>query len=172
MVPILSATTIQQLNLWINPDIDLSIIDQATVNVQRSTIRTTLGYQYWDSIYNQFLSGSGYTTEDAYILDNYIYDVIAFGVALELIPTLYAELNQDGLRIVTSSQSTFAPDKLISMYLQSYQNKIDERRTEMVKYMNDNRLKYPIYFRYNGRTERNVTFFNIHRIGRGGKRWM
>jgi hypothetical protein len=177
MIPILSSTTIKQLNLWINPDIDSTMIDQATVNVQRSLIRETLGYPYFENIYNQFINNSGnttgYTASDQYIMDNYINDVIAFGVANEILPTLFGQLNQDGLRLITSSQSVIAPDKLISMYQQIYQSKINERRIEMVKYMDKNRSSYPLYFGHFGGSKNSVATFPIHRAGRnrGFGRW-
>ena len=172
MIPILTSCEITKRNLWLDTDIADDLIEEACVQVQRTFVQATLGWNYWNSIYETFVaSGStGYTAADSYILDNFIYDVIAYGVAYELVPSLYVQLKSDGPRIVTSSQSMIAPDKMISFDQQRWQNKIDERRTGMYLYMNNHRSSYPIYFSEHA-AEKNLVNFPVHRAGRRGGGW-
>ena len=177
MQPILSACTIKNLNLWLDTDIGDDLIEQACVNVQRTLIKDTLGYPYWDSIYNQFIANSGssqmYLAADQYIMDNFINDIISYGVAFELVSELYIQLKSAGPRTITSTQSLIAPEKMISFDQQRYQNKINERRVAMVKYMEANRNSYTLYFKPTPYNDKVVTSFPINRCGtqRRGRRY-
>jgi len=164
MIAIISTNDIKKRNLWIDSDIDADLIEWATVLTQRTLCKNTLGYEYWEKLYNVYISSgtSGYTTDDFYILDNYLYDIISYGVANELVENLYNQLKSDGIRNMTSSQSIISPDKLISMEHQRWQGKIDDRRTEMIEHMSRNRSKYPLYF--GSFCKKTVTTFPIHRI--------
>ena len=146
--PILTVSQIKSLNLWIDTDIADDIILESCSKTQRVLLKSILGYDYWNSIYNQFLAGSGYTTADAYIMNNYIDDILCAGIADNLQDFLYFQLKSDGPRTINSSQSTIAPEKSLTFKHQKIQDEINGIQREMIKYMEKHRNDYPLYFNH------------------------
>jgi len=166
--PLMTATQIKTINPFINNDIDDEFIDTTSVNVQNTLLRDTLGWKYYESIYNQVLSGgtTGLTSADQIIWDNYLQYIIGWGVTRDLsIPLMYQQ-NSDGIRVVKSDHSDSATDAAAQRVVAYWQNLINERRVEMAKYMKDHNLDYPLYWNYWG-NRRFVNQFPIHRaVGR------
>jgi hypothetical protein len=171
MIPILTVQQIKLANLWIDSDIGDDIISQACVNCQKEILIDTLGYNYFNSIYNQFLSGgtTGFTTPDQFIYDNFLIDILSFSIANELVESLFWQLKSDGLRTPKSSQSDTSPKEAITMEHNRFMNKINIRRELMVKYMKDNMSSYPLYFEQRTKI---VNTFPIYRMrSRRGGNW-
>lgn len=169
--PILTYAELKSINPFINNDIDNDLLNTMSVNVQNTLLRDTLGYAYYDSIYNQFLSGgtTGFTAADQIIFDNYLQYIITWGVTRDINFPLMYQLNSDGLRVVTSSHSEAATDKAATVNQAYWQNLINERRVEMGKYIRDNSLDYPLYV--NKGRKKFINEFQVHGIKRNNCNW-
>jgi len=172
--PILNSQDLKNINPFINNDIDEQLLNTTSVNVQNTLLRDTLGYPYYDSIYNQFLSGgtTGFTSADQIIFDNYLQYIITWGVTRDISFPLMYQLNSDGIRVVTSDHSEAATDNAATQNREYWQNLINERRVEMVKYMKDNQPSYPLYWRSgNNKYINEFPIHGIHRSRCTGGRW-
>ena len=168
--PIMTPAQIKGINPFINDDIDETFINTTSVNVQNTLLRDTLGWKYYDSIYNQALSGgtTGFTAADQYAWDNYFQYIIAWGVTRDLnIPLMYQQ-NSDGIRVVKSDHSDSATDAAAQKVVAYWQNLINERRVEMAKYFQYHNLDYPLYWSHWGQS-RSINQFPVHRAA--GRRY-
>ena len=164
--PIMNHTLLKSLNPFINNDIDDTLLDTTSINVQNTLLRDTLGDPYYNSIYNQSLSGgtTGFTSSDQYLWDHYLQYIVVWGVTRDIVFPLMYQMNSDGIRVVKSDHSDSATDKAASMNHEYWQNLINERRQEMGKHLNNHMKDYPLYWNQWG-GYRPLSQFPIHRAG-------
>lgn len=156
----------------INQSIQKVLVDSAILFTQDSLIKDSIGQEWYDQILSQLSGGTGYTTtENQYIIDNYLKHILAYGVWQYLAITLSLQLNDSGLRIKTSDHSQAAESKDIAFIRDFIQNYIDSRRKEMKRYIDNNKTLYPLYYSniYGDRPSNNVYNFKIGGVPRKNK---
>lgn len=142
---LMTTTQIKAIAPEINNNIDNTIIESILKICQEQKIRPVLGYNYYDDLMLQ-VSGGSITTEDQYILDNYLYRVISLEVFKRLVLYTSFQLENAGLRVKLSDVSQPAEVKDINLMRSDAQDQIDFLINEMDKYMNEYKTSYPKYF--------------------------
>lgn len=140
----------------INPEIESTLIDNAIKLCQQSVIKPSIGQELFDEIILQ-KSGGTYSTQNKYLLDNYLKWILSYAVWQYLTITLSLPLNSAGLRVKSSDHSLAAEHTDIQYYREFIQNYIDNTRKSMYRYIKDNETLFPLYFnnKYNEKPKNN-----------------
>ena len=165
LLPILSATTIKQICPDINNTINNTLIDQACILQQQTLLKDTLGQMWFDDLYGQFTGGT-YSTPNAYILENYLQYILAFGVWKHLMISLSFQLNDAGLRTKISDHSSLAENKDMYFYREYIDSFINNKRKEMFRYITYHQSDYPLYYstKYWDHPQRNINDWKIRKV--------
>ena len=164
-IPMISASTIRQYVPEININISDQLINSATIMVQDTLLKDTIGQYWFDKMYAAYTGGT-MTTADLYVKNTWLDAIISYGVWKHLIITLSLQLNEAGLRIKVSDHSQAGETKDLAFMRTYIENFIDSKRQEMYRYLRDNNTQYPYYngYKYGDNPRRNVFDFAIHRI--------
>lgn len=134
-------TEIKQNVPSINSEIDDRLINGAILLIQDTLVRESLTQDFYEDL----VLNSG-TTANIFLIDNYIKQLIAYGVWQYLAVSLSLPLNSAGLRIKTTDHSQAAEAIDITFYRTYIQNFIDNLRKMLYRYIYDHQLDYPLYF--------------------------
>lgn len=145
---LLSATTIKQIVPEINNEISNTLVDNATRLVQGTLLKDSMTQDFYDDFYTRYttLSGTTFTAAYAYLKENYLDYILAFGVWEHLIITLSYQLNSAGLRLKTTDHSAMAEATDMNFMRKYIENFIDARRKEMSRYIFDHQSDYPLFY--------------------------
>lgn len=165
ILPILSATTVKDLIPDINNTINNTLVDQACVLMQQTLLKDTMGQEWYDQLYSQFIGGT-YTTANSYILENYLQYVLAFGIWKHLMISMTLQLNDAGLRIKQSDHSGVAESKDLTFYREYIDNFINNKRKEMFRYIEYHSTDYPLYYssKYGDNPHKMINDWQIRKI--------
>jgi hypothetical protein len=149
----------------INNEISSTLVERAILATEDTILRDSLGQEWADQIITQ-RSGGTYTTENAYIVNNFLKQLISFGVWEYLTTTLTYQLNSSGLRIKQSDHSISTEPKDLGYYKEFIQNYMDRVRKTMKLYINDHKSLYPLYYnnKYHDKPKDNVYDFRIGKV--------
>jgi hypothetical protein len=111
---------------------------------QQMKIRPILGYSFYEELETQ-ISASTVSTNNQYILDEYLYMVLSLNVQKRLTMTQSFQLENNGLRTKLSDVSDLAQTTDLSYYRSDLQNDIDFLTNEMIKYIETVPENYPQY---------------------------
>jgi hypothetical protein len=140
-VKLVSVAEVKTLVPSINNEIDNTLIDNAILLIQNTLVRDSLTQDFLEDI----IANSG-TTDNKYLIDNYLKNLISYGVWQYLAVSLSLNLNSAGLRIKLTDHSQAAEPTDIKFYRDYIQNFIDVTRKEMSRYIFDNQTKYAKYY--------------------------
>ena len=165
MIPMISASTVRQYVPEININISDSLINNATVFIQDTLVKDSIGQVWFDNLYNS-ITGNTVSTADQYVKNNWLDAILSYGVWKHLVITMSLQLLEAGLRIKISDHSSAAETKDMAFMRTYIENFIDSKRQEMYRYVRDHTHDYPYYNsnKYGDVPRRNVFDFSIHRI--------
>lgn len=151
----------------INKTVDESLIESTLLFTQDTLIKDSIGQDWYEELLLQ-KSGGTYTAANQIIIDNYIKNILAFGVWQNLIINLSLAVNESGLRIKISDHSEAASSRDIAFMRDYIQNFIDAKRKEMYRYIKNNKSSYPKYYNdvYGDKPINNIYNFKIGGIPR------
>lgn len=149
----------------INNSVASSLIYNAMLFSQETTIKNSLGQQWYDQIIGE-KSGGTYSAANKVIVDNYIKQILSYSVWQYLIITLSLSLNEAGLRIKESDHSAAAESRDLAFMRDFIQNYIDNKRKEMFRYIEDHPTDYPYYYSnvYGDKPKNNIYNWRIGAI--------
>ncbi len=136
-----TASEVKQYVPYINNEVDSTIINATILMVQDTLVKSSLRTEF----YNDIIANSG-STKNKYLIDNYIKQLISYGVWQQLAVSMSLQLNSSGLRIKESNHSIAAETADIAFYRKHIQGFIDNVRNEMAQYICDNQNDYPLYY--------------------------
>jgi len=142
--PIMTAQQIKSTLPDVNDHIPNELITQHIKIVQQMKLRPILGYDYMYELQNQ-VSGSSLTTANQFILDEFLYMILALHVQRRLVMGQSYQLENNGLRMKLSDVSQLAETQDITYYRSYVENDIDFLVNEMLKYMDANQSDYPTF---------------------------
>lgn len=151
------------------PEININISDTLISNgielVTNTLIKDSIGQEWLEEIEYQ-ISGNTLTTQNKYIVDNFLKYICSFGVQLHLVITLSLQLNDSGLRIKVSDHSTAAESSDLSFYRSYIQDFIDNKRESMYRYIKYHPTDYPKYYSdfYNDKPIENRFNFKMSKV--------
>lgn len=120
--------------------------------VQLFKLKRLLGTNLYDLIITQTTPTPTLTTENQYLVDNYILDYMVFYIMSESVMTLkYKYTNIGVVSRDTSSQgaSSISPTEAKEL-MDFYKNKAEQIGEEMINYIKNNSTLYPTYFTNTG----------------------
>lgn len=147
---------------FINNEIDNTLIENTIILVQNTLVRDSLTVDMYEDI----IINSG-TTDNKYLIDNYISFIIAYGCWQQLAVFLSLQLNSGGLRIKVTDHSQAAESVDITFYRNYIQNFIDNTRNAMHEYISDNPGKYRYFYIYEDGKKPHTNNFKFGRVGGG-----
>lgn len=142
--PIITAQQVKDTLPEVNDNIPDELIVQHIKIAQQMKIRPILGYDYLYELQTQ-VSGNSVTTANQFILDNYLYMILALHVQLRLTINNTYQLENAGLRLKLSDVSNVAETADINLYRTWVQNDIDFLVNEMIKFIDENQSDYPTF---------------------------
>lgn len=165
ILPMLTATQIKAICYDINNTIADKLINQACILQQQTLLKDSLGQMWYDDLYGQFTGGT-YSTANAYMMDNYLQYILAFGTWKHLMISLSLQLNDAGLRIKSSDHSVQAESKDMFFYREYIDSFINNKRKEMFRYITRHTTDYPLYYStiYNDHPQRNINEWQIRKV--------
>ena len=159
---LVSVAEVKALCPMINNGIDNTLVSNAILLIEDTLLKDSLTLDMWEDI----LTNSG-TTTNKYLIDNYIKNLVSYGVWQYLTVTMTYQLNSSGLRIKTSDHSAAAEAADISFVRSYIQNFIDNTRRLMQEYIEDHPNDYPKYYIYEDGKKPHTNNFRIGRVGGG-----
>lgn len=149
----------------ISDDISDSLVNSGILMVEDTILKDSCGQAWTDEIITQ-KSGGTYTTANAIIVNNYLKQLISYGVWQYLTTTLSLQLNSSGLRIKSSDHSVASESVDMAFYRDFIQNYMDSIRRTMKRYIDDHKTDYPLYYNntYHDKPSENVYNFKIGNI--------
>jgi len=149
----------------VNGDINDLLINRATLAVEDTILRDTLGQEWSDEIISQ-KSGGTYTAANAYIVNNFLKLLVSLSVWQYLVMTLSLQLNSAGLRIKSSDHSIAAESKDLAFFRDFIENYMDRVRQTMKRYIDDNISLYPLWKnnKYHDKPAQNTWNFRIGKV--------
>lgn len=162
---LITATEIKTIVPSINNEIDDTLINGAIILIQNTLVRDSLTQDFYEDV----VANSG-TTANKYLIDNYLKNLISYGVWQYLLVSLSLQLNSAGLRIKLSEHSQAAESTDITFYRNYIQNFIDNVRKEMFRYIYDHQTDYPLYYNDSWGDTPVINNFKIGRVGGVGTR--
>lgn len=160
---LITASEVRTICYSVNQEIADDIINNAILLIQDTLLKDSLTYDLWVDIF----ANSG-TTANQYLINNFLKNIIAYGVWQFLVVTLSYQLNAAGLRLKTSDHSTLAESNDMAYYRGYIQNFIDNTRRLMEEYIEDHPGDYPLYYVYEHGKKPSINNFSMGRVG-GGK---
>ena len=153
----------------INQDIADTLVNNAILMVQESLLKPTFGQEWFDELIVQCsgnTSGSTYTAPNLYIMQNYGYWLLSYGVWQYLATTLSLQLNSAGVRVKTSDHSVAGESKDIAFYRTFIENYIDNVRKTMKRYIDLHKTDYPLYYNntYHDKPSKDIYNFKIGKV--------
>jgi len=166
-VLIMTEPEVKALVPQMNKTVDESLIESTLLFTQDTLIKDSIGQDWYEELLLQ-KSGGTYTAANQIIIDNYIKNILAFGVWQNLIINLSLAVNESGLRIKISDHSEAASSRDIAFMRDYIQNFIDAKRKEMYRYIKNNKSSYPKYYNdvYGDKPINNIYNFKIGGIPR------
>lgn len=161
---LVTAQEVKSIFPIVNNEIDNTLVDSAILLTQDTLLKSSLTLDMWEDI----MTNSG-TTANTYLINNFLKNLIAYGVAANLVVMLSYQLNSSGLRLKTSDHSTLAESADITNYRTYIQGFIDNIRRVMEEYIEDNSSSYPKYFIYEDGKKPTINNFKIGRVGGADK---
>lgn len=170
--PLITAQQLKSLISTINDNILDDYIETLIEIEQKKSIRPLLGYSYYNEIQEQ-LSGNTLTTDNEIIYDDYLKLILSYSVYKRLVVDMSYQLENSGLRKKYSDVSEVADPSELTYVRKMIQEDLDFYKTEMIKYIQENVSKYPLYFndtdsrwntRNNNRTKGYDFNWNIRKI--------
>lgn len=143
--PLITATQLKSLITTINNNISDEFILTLIEIEQKKVIRPILGYSFYNEIQLQ-VSGDTLTSDNEIIYDDYLKLILAYSVYKRLIVDMTYQLENAGLRKKYSDVSESADPSELSYVRKMIQEDLDFYKTELVKYVQQNVSKYPLYF--------------------------
>jgi hypothetical protein len=162
---LITASEVKTICSSINNEIDDTLINNAILLMQDTTLKDSLTLDMWEDIF----INSG-TTANQYLINNYIKNLIAYSVWQFLVVTLSYQLNSAGVRLKISDHSQLAESSDIQYYRGYIQSFIDNVRRLMAEYIEDHQSDYPLYYIYEHGKGPSVNNFKIGRVGGVGTR--
>ena len=145
-VLMLNETSLKLIVPEISPDVHPDFLSRSILMEQKKTIRPLLGYDLYNELCLQ-ISGNTLTTENRYLLENYIVIILSLSVAKRVVLKTSYQIENSGLRKKFSDSSELATSEEISYYNTAlYQDDIDHFINEMIKYIKINQSLYPLFF--------------------------
>lgn len=130
------------------PEINDNIPDELIMNhqkiVTRMNIRPLLGYDYLQELQTE-VSGGTISLYNQFLLDEYLYMIIALFIQQRLAISNTYQLENNGVRIKQSDVSLPTDTEEQTKYRSYIQNDIDLLQKEMVKYILANQTLFPTY---------------------------
>lgn len=149
----------------VNNDISDTLVSKAILMVEDTILRDSLGQSWSDEIISQKLGGT-YTTTNKYIVDNFLKQLISYGVWQYLVVTLSLQLNSSGLRVKTSDHSIASETKDMAFYRTFIENYMDRIRETMKRYIDLHKSDYTLYYTnpYHDKPSKNVYNFKVSKV--------
>lgn len=162
---IVTATEVKSYCPEINSEISDVLVNRAILAVEDTILRDSCGQAWSDELISQ-KSGGTYSVANKYVIDNFLKQLISFGVWEYLVVTLSLQLNSSGLRIKTSDHSVQSESKDMAFYRDYIQNYMDRTRKTMKRYLDLNKTSYPLYYSntYHDDPKKNIYDFRIGKI--------
>lgn len=159
---IVTASEVKNYVPELNAEINDSLIDNGIKMVENTILMESLGQSLTDEIMSQ-KSGGTYSTANKYLVDNFLKELISYGVWQYISVTLSYQLVSSGLRIKNSDHSVTVESKDLAYYRSFIQNYIDRVRKIMSRYIEDHEADYPLYFanKYGDKPYKNIYNFKV-----------
>lgn len=142
----------------------LSTTTTTTTLSGETTTTTTLSGETTTTTTTTILS---FSPENEILYDDYLKMILAYSVYKRLVIDMTYQLENNGLRKKFSDVSEVAEKTELTYVRNEIQNDLDFYKTELIKYINNNRGDYPLYFndtdsRYNSLNDSRVKGYDFN----------
>jgi len=126
-----------------NKNVNLALLKNNFIEIaQEDHIRPVLGIKFYDELITQ----SPFTADNQKVID-LLKPALAFYVKYEALPDLIIQLGNKGARIPTDEFSIAVSNEQRSEFLRKIKSHGDSLANKMIRFIEDNRNKYPLYIR-------------------------
>lgn len=143
-VLIISPDYIKKSTPFLN-DIDDQYIVFGILEAQRFWLLNVLGSKLFEQIKEE-ISTSTLTTENEFLIENYIVSILTYYAIFETMPYLRSKFTNKGILNQTSENSDTIDVSEFHELRTDIKNKAEFNTQRMLDYLCDNQSDYPLYF--------------------------
>lgn len=133
-VYILDENSLKLILPEVNNNISSALIKSSLINAH-NYLQSVLGYTFYNEIITE-VSGGTISTDNQYILDEYIYYIIAYKTLSHIIIKTSFQLENTGVRSKISTGSDIADFKTVAYLKEQAEQDLNNYLIELLKYLN------------------------------------